>query len=227
MKRVSRKVGFKVLGTFLTFDCHDDVELDRRITAAWGSFFKFSPILRCKSIPLEKRFVALAKAVHPALLWCAGSWNLRSNQLPKLRDLQRSMARRMMHFKFHTDDTIDSFMHRTESSISHAFDVHNVQLFDVLAHRAVFRWAGKVTQIQILNPTRLTSIVFGFKDWEWIQTIASQNNGRQLHGRRLRTWRWERPLYKCFGDNWKDLAQDPAEWASLESNFLSWRRINR
>ena len=152
---------------------------------------------------------------------------MRHDQLPKLRDLQRSMTRKMMHFKYRPDDTMDSFMHRTESSISHVFDIHNVQLFDELAHRAVFRWAGKLTQIQLLDPSRLTSIVFGHKDWDWIQVVASQNNGRQLHGRRLRTWRWERPLYKFFGDNWKVFAQDPAEWASLERNFLNWRRMNR
>ena len=227
IKRVSRKAGFKVLGTIITFDCQDDVELERRFLAAWGSFLKFSSILLCRSIPLEKRFVVLARAIHPSLFWCAGSWNLRHNQLPKLRDLQRSMIRKMMHFKFRPDETMGSFMHRTESSISHVFDIHNVQLFDGLAHRAVFRWAGKLTQIQLHDPSRLTSIVFGHKDWDWIQLVASQHNGRQLHGRRLRTWRWERPLYKCFSDSWKALASDQSEWASHESSFLAWRNMNR
>ena len=88
-------------------------------------------------------------------------------------------------------------------------------------------WAGKLNQIQLNDPDRLTFIIFGHKDWDWIQLIPNMNNGRQLHGRRLRTWRWERLLYKCFGDNWKTLAQDPSEWASLEQGFQGWRRINR
>ena len=41
IKRVSRKAGCKVLGTILTCDCHDDIELERRFSEAWGSFQVF------------------------------------------------------------------------------------------------------------------------------------------------------------------------------------------
>jgi hypothetical protein len=227
IKRTPRKLGFKVLGTIITFDCQDDVELARRILAAWTSFYKFKPILLCKLIPLEKRFEILAKATHPSFLWCAGSWNLRGNQLPQVRAVLRSMARKMLHFKFHASEDMNSFMRRTEASISYNLKHHNVIPFDELVHRAVFRWAGKLVQIQQDAPERLTSLVFRHKDWAWIQTIANQNRGRQLHGRYLREWRWERPMFKCFGDSWKSLAHDASEWASHEEQFIVWRSLHR
>ena len=99
-------------------------------------------------------------------------------------------------------------------------------LFDVMAHRAVFRWAGKLVQIQGFDSDRLSSEVFCCKDWHWIQSIAIHHHGRPLHGRKLRTWRWEKPLYKCFGDNWQALAEHPAEWSAREADFLQWRRLN-
>ena len=43
IQRVSRKAGFKVLGTIITFDCQDDIELERRFSAAWGFFPSFLP----------------------------------------------------------------------------------------------------------------------------------------------------------------------------------------
>ena len=226
IKRTPRKVGFKALGTFITFDVCDDVELDRRIASAWGGFFKFSPILRCKSIPLADRLKAFTKATHSSLLWCAGSWTLRVDQRTRLRGVQRSMIRKMLHFKYRDGETMSDFMHRTESSISANIDRHNVISFDTLSDRAVFRWAGKLVQISLNFPDRLTSLVFGHKDWDWIQGIAQQNKGRQLHGRCLRIWRWERPMYKCLGNDWKILAQDESEWLSRESLFLEWRKYN-
>ena len=136
------------------------------------------------------------------------------------------MIRKMLHFKYRDGETMSDFMHRTESSISANIDRHNVISFDTLSDRAVFRWAGKLVQISLNFPGRLTSLVFGHTDWDWIQGIAQQNKGKQLHGRCLRIWRWERLMYKCLGNDWKILAQDESEWLSRESLFLDWRKYN-
>ena len=227
IKGTSRKIGFEVLSTIITFDCQNDVELAKRILGAWTSFYKFKPVLVCKLIPLAKRFEVLARATHPSFLWCAGSWNLRSNQLSQVRHVLRSMARNMLYFKFQTDEDMDSFTRRTEASISYNLRHHNVIPFDELVHRAVLRWAGKLVQIQLDSLERLTSFIFRHRDWAWIQTTASQNRGRQLHGRYLREWRWERPMYKCFGDSRKRLAQDASERASFEEQLIAWRNLHR
>ena len=133
----------------------------------------------------------------------------------------------MLKFSRPEGELTEDFMRRTNSSIKHLVTNHNVAGWDVLAHRAVHRWAGKLVQIEASDPTRITSVVFNHRDWAWIQTIAVQNGGRQLHGRYLKTWRWERPLYKYHGNEWRTIARDTELWADKEADFLTWRLINR
>ena len=190
-----------MVGVIISFDNQSDVELARRFSSAWAAFFKFAPLLTCKATPLCTRLSILARGIHPSLFWCAGSWNLRLDQLSKMRDSQRSMIRKMLRFTRKDAEPIGDFMQRTNRNISNLMLHHDVVLWDVMTHRAVFRSGGKLVQMQCSAPSRLTTIVFRYRDWAWIQIVAGQNNGRQLHGRILKTWRWERPLYKAFGDD--------------------------
>ena len=145
----------------------------------------------------------LAKAINPSMFWCAGSWNLRASQLPTIREVQRKMVRKMLRFKKAEEENIEDFMHRTNRTITNLMTNHRVKLFDALSHRAVFRWAGYLARTSFLFPSRWTTIVFKHKDWAWIQVVARENHGSQLHGRHLKTWRWERPLYRYFGEGWQ------------------------
>ena len=80
--------------------------------------------------------------------------------------------------------------------------------WDLLVGRELFKWAGLAAILHSLL----------HKNWERIQTIASQFNGRQLHGRRLKVWRWEALIYDYFRENhpgitWISVGQDNFEWA--------------
>ena len=138
-----------------------------------------------------------------------------------------------MHFKrIQFEDgsweTTDQFFERTTGSIKHTLHTHAFHTWDEVAHIEVHRWAGFLARLQDEEPNRMTSQIFSFRDWNWIQnTIASQNRGRQLHGRYLYTWRWERPLYNCYGQNWQPLALDKDAWRLDEHRFLRHRLWNR
>jgi len=225
--RIPRKVGYKVLGTFITFDNQFDVELRRRISAAWGAFCKFKPLLCCSLISLKIRLTILGRAVHPALLWCAGSWNLRKDQLATLRAVQYTMIRKMMGFCKGIDETMDEFMLRSNSSIKHIMAMHGVLGWDLLAHRSGYRWAGKLVQLQVQDPSRVSVAIFAHRDWKWIQEVAERNSGRQLHCRILKVWRWERPFYKFAGTDWKLAAVSSDYWRESEKDFITWRKNNR
>ena len=96
--RASRDTGFKALGAMITFNNSFRLDQDRRIAGAWIAFRKFAPLLESRHVALDTKFKMLQRGVHPALFWCAGSWNLRINQLEKLRGVQRAMVRRMLGF---------------------------------------------------------------------------------------------------------------------------------
>jgi hypothetical protein len=224
--RAKRKVGFKALGVQVTFDNKFDEELAARIRKTWAAFYKFEPLLLCKAVPLGKRLEILNKCVTASLLWCAGSWNLRKDQLGKIRGVQQACVRKMLHFKRREVEDLDSFMMRTNGTIKNVLQTHNIDRWDFLAHKAVYVWAGWVARLRIYDQTRLSYEVLNDRDWQYISAIAAENNGRQLHGRILRTWRWERPLYK-LNANWQDLAQDAATWDAELSNMSNWRSVHR
>ena len=225
IEHVPRAKGFKALGTQLTFDNRQDAELDRRISAGWGAFYKHAEILCCRSVDLRKRLHYMTKVINPAVFWCAGSWNLRVEQFVKLRGTQRAMIRKMMRFTKLEDEDIEGFMQRTNHQITAVYETYRLISWDVLVRRSVFKWAGWTARLYQHDASRLTLRILRQKDWRWISLVAAQNGDRQLHGRILKTCRWERLIYTYTaenfpGQNWFDLAQDVGTWGGIANNIL-------
>ena len=108
---------------------------------------------------------------------------------------------------------------------------HNIVGWDQAAVTMHFAWAGHVSRFAEYDPNRITLKVLRYRDWEWLKTIADQNNGRQLHCRKLRVWRWESPLYRYAGcqgtDTWHKLAADKRAWNADLLNMGLWYLVNR
>jgi hypothetical protein len=218
--RVSRAVGFKALGTYLTFVTRHDVEFNRRINSAWGAFNKNKVVLCCKKAPIAQRLKFLQMVVCPALFWCSGSWTLRSDQFTKLRAVQRQMVRRMLAFRRNQSEDVEEFMRRTNRTITNLLERHEVVLWDCLARQYVFRWAGWVARLRSFDPNRLTYHVLLHKNRRWINRIAEANHGRQLHCRCFHVWRWEKLLYSFSeanfpNESWLDMAQSADWWYNI------------
>jgi hypothetical protein len=138
------------------------------------------------------------------------------------------MVRKMMFFKKREEESLEDFFERTNGSIKRILSLHRFRTWDQTAHFEVHKWAGCLARIVLTDPHRYSYCVFAYKDWNWIQnTIARQNRGRQLHGRYLRTWRWERPLYNFYGQNWQDRALDKDLWSTDANSFIEYRLANR
>ena len=71
---------------------------------------------------------------------------------------------------------------------------HNIIDWVVLALGHHFGWGGHVSRLLCDQPQRITGKIMTFRDRQWLDLVEKQNHGRQLHGRVLRTWKWERPL---------------------------------
>ena len=130
------------------------------------------------------------------------------------------MIRRMCRFKKTDSEDMEMFMRRTNRVINDIMERHNLVAWDVLIRREVFKWAGWVARLSIFDPTRITLHVLLHKNWAWLQVIADQFNGRQLHGRKLKVWRWDALIYRFFDENypgtsWMQAAQDNTEWNNI------------
>merc|ERR1712096_551150 len=133
------------------------------------------------------------------------------------------MMRSMLHFTRGEFEPIDLFMQRTNGTIKKLIALHNVEPWDLKSHRYIFNWAGWLARVRDLDPTRLTGWFFIYKDYRWIQKIARGNAGRQLHCRRLRTWRWERPLYNLVGEEWPNVARTKEVWEDMIGGLVHKR----
>ena len=110
-------------------------------------------------------------------------------------------------------------------------DKHGFVDWDVCVLRHHFVWAGCVSRMRTTDPTRLTHRILSFKDHEWLRLVEAQNNGRQLHGRYFRDWRWEQPLVRWAKfkgvASWHTLAEDSRQWKSEVLDAAAWWRHNR
>ena len=231
VSRADRNVGFKALGTYITFNGRNDHELKLRIARAWQAFHKYACILCNKKASTPNRLRMFVVLLHATLFWCSGSWNLNNAQLSSLKGLQLKMLRKMFGGKRPPDMSLETYLrnvHRKVSDIKYRF---NVQDLDVAALRHHYGWAGHVSRIAAQYPDRLVGKVLFFRDREWLDVVGSQNYGRQLHCRSLRIWRWERPLYKYASflgvGSWHELAKCKRSWLSSLDDMALWFRDHR
>ena len=117
-------------------------------------------------------------------------------------------------------EVLETFMSRTNRFVNDLMEREGLLSWDIMIRREVFKWAGWVARLRTFDPSRITLHILLHKNWEWLQTIAMQNGGRQLHGRCLRVWRWEALIYRYFRENhpnisWFELAQDSYEWTQI------------
>ena len=224
VRRAPRRDGFKVLGVQVTFDNSFESELQIRISRSWRAFYKYKHLLCHRDSPLKDRLSLLCSLVSNSLFWCAGSWNLTKRQASKLRGLQLSMLQKMITLKRFPAESDESFMSRLNSKIKHLRIFHKLDAWDKQYYKIMFQWAGHVSRMASYHEHRLTHRVLQHKSWKWIQRVAGENFGNQLHCRKLKVWRWEAPLYKFFGnESWHDAALDKASWHSKLEEMVSWR----
>ena len=141
------------------------------------------------------------------------------------------MLRRMTGRKRHKEMPLEDFMIETNRVIKNLKLKHQVMDWDIVALRHHFGWAGHICRLSVSDPDRVTGKIMKYRDRNWLQNIERENYGRQLHCRRLRIWRWERPLYKyalSTGiDNWHELAFNKRDWISTIDLMATWFRHHR
>ena len=85
---------------------------------------------------------------------------------------------------------------------------------DLMQRQLVHEWAGHVARLPTWRPGCLTSRILEWRDRNWLDEIAIKE-GSQMHGRRLRVWRWEEQVSNKFGGDWRKTAKDKDAWNRL------------
>ena len=224
LPRSRRREGFKAVGAQIGFDNVFETELNNRIARTWRAFYKYKDILCCRAAAWRDRFQLLSSLVATSSFWSAGSWNLTARQVSKLRGLQQSILHKMVALRRMPEEGDEAYMMRLNSKIKRLKQSHNFEDWDRAYYRKVCKWGGHVARMAGYDPQRASHRILQHKCWHWIQQVAAQNQGNQLHGRRLRVWRWEAPFYKYHNqESWQHVAQDRDSWEQCLDDMVNTR----
>ena len=151
--RTEAKVGFKVLGTYVTFDNRFEVEIEYRLMRADRAFWASWNLLGCASVPLTKRLAIFKATVNATLFWCAGSWNLTREQNERLRVCQMRHIRRMLRLRRGAGECMGDFLHRANGILRAKLDAlgFDFETWDIQATQLRFDWGGHVARLKILD----------------------------------------------------------------------------
>ena len=168
----------------------------------------------------------MAVVVHPALFWCAWSWDLTQVQLARLRATQLRMIRKMVGSRRLDEENLCEYTIRSARTVKNLMRKHCVQQWDADYHRLQFSWGGQLARMATKCSERLTYQVLKHRDIAWIHTTSEQFGGNQQHGRKLHTWRWERCFMK-YSPSWQQDALDQSKWLSSLDEMVVWRCAHR
>ena len=92
--------------------------------------------------------------------------------------------RKMLGIKCSLGQSLEEYMIATNRT-SKGKERHSVVNLDVVALRNHFHWGGFVSRRNQEEPESLLSLVLRYRDRDWCASVEAQNNGRQLHCRKL------------------------------------------
>ena len=221
VQRSPRKIGFKVLGAWISFDNRCETELSFRLDKAWNAFYANRELLCCQGASFGQRLRYLEATVGKSLFWGAGSWKLTRAQRERLRGTQLRMVRRMLGARMPPLEDLESFCARTNGRAVNLLARHGCDRWDISQLKLYYDWMGYVARIGSYSPDRLTYLVLQYRDLKYIDSLVEEF-GHQTHGRRLHVWRLEWDLFK-WDKSWQDIARAKKSWAERRSSWLEWR----
>ena len=120
-------------------------------------------------------------------------------------------------------ESMEAFMSRLGSKIKAVKNAHGFNNWDAIYFQRLFSWAGHVARLQEYDPDRTTFRVLQHRNYKWIRDTASRNGGNQMHGRKVRVWRWEYKIDRFFeGSEWQATALSKADWYERLDSFVQW-----
>ena len=183
------------LGQSLQMNNDISMEIQRRKQAAWATFNRIKTTITNQQIDIKIRANLCNTQVLPALTYGCETWNTTQREETALRTTQRAIERRICNIS--KTEHIRCTEIRKISQIKDV--IHSV-------YESKRRWAGHIAR---QTDDRLTSRVTN-----WYPRQGKRKPGRP-------PTRWEDPLNKIIGKNWRRKAQDRAGWRLYDLHL--WR----
>ncbi|KAH7704683.1 reverse transcriptase [Aphelenchoides avenae] len=178
---INRVRKYVYLGQELTEDHTLDGEITRRQKAAWQSYNSMKDALKnVRDVKLRANL--FNTTVLPALLYGCETWAPTKSQENRIAVTQRSIERRTLGISMREEQRNEAV--REQSQFADAITE---------ARKRKLRWAGHVARMA---------------DDRW----AGRTTAWKPRGSRPRNWgiptRWNEPLLKAHGPNWREIAQN-------------------
>ena len=206
--------GFKAKDSIITTDGRNTGDLDHRIVQFEKALHANSRTLRSSSTKIASKLRLFQAIMRTVLFWGAGTWNLTVRQLSRLRGVQQQWLRRILRIQ--VTSTLDSDIQIELNRETRAW-AHKAKIEDIVCmfYRLRLEWAGHIARLHDSRPESLTPLVWRWRCAEHLKIIMLKNNGSQMHGRRVRVWRWEALFTSALGDAWYLKARDRAMWQEI------------
>ena len=134
---------FEALGAKITMVGDDNAELNNRLHKAWQAFYKHKYILCQKNTNVKKRLLLMERIITPGVLWSAGSWNLREQDIKKLKACQNTMHRNNVDHAH-----LDAAQRKAWRTSA------NIEIWTHKLSQRRFRWAGHVARMIDNRPAK-------------------------------------------------------------------------
>ena len=135
---ISFSPSFRYLGSIISRDLTDDLEIEARIKKAYSQMGALSYFWHCSDADLMTKYWVYLAGPLNTLLWGAESWSLSARNLSRLRSFHHSVIRRILHIKWEhvREDRI------TNEEVRARF--HNIPDIEAFINRRTWRYIGKV-----------------------------------------------------------------------------------
>ena len=146
---------FKYLGSMISKNLKDDLEIETRIKKANMQYGSLKNILTNQKIKLNTKVLLYKAIILNTVLWGCESWSLTAELIRKLEVFQNKMIRRILKIDMYMvqEDRI------TNTNIRKQFcNISKIQ--DVITRRQL-KWVGNITQME---ETRMPKKIDGLLD---------------------------------------------------------------
>ena len=112
VRRSPRDVGFKALGSYVTFDNSCTKELLYRVGQSWKAFGSHRDMLRSPKSSLRKRFALLDSVAFPSVSWGGATWTPTQKYLDLVWTTQHKIMKSMLGMRRRSGEEGEDFHYR-------------------------------------------------------------------------------------------------------------------